>query len=363
MKKATYFLLVLCLLLVSGLAAAQTDTTDSTDDAATSGDSSTVSWLFVACENSAVIDLTGFMETGYDVYVQVFREIGTSGTPLTPVTQVSVSGDYQVSPQISYAGGEVLAFGQYATAQISIAREGSPSSTTFTGTVNDVQDGCATPTYEGVDTSTADGGLGSTGTNPAQIYSPLGGIINPNIVADLPQESIVQLGARPSLNPFFGQQRSDTAGMIFAECNRYPGSEPGLLYDTDGLTIFWSWFASTPELVEDHLREARYQIWINSQSFPAEDIIDHAARSQIQQREDGNYWVFYTIDLGDLWAPGEYSVGYRLEWANPISDGYEEFGPGTGNNFLESACDFTISKNPWGVDDPYRNPNYPYNLG
>ncbi|MAU12301.1 MAG: hypothetical protein CL607_20935 [Anaerolineaceae bacterium] len=364
MKKPILFILILTLMAFSGLVMAQDDTTDTTTST-DAGDSSSVSWYFVACETSAVVDLSGFMEAGYDIYVQIFREIGTANTALTPLTQVSVSGDYQVSPQINYTGGEILATGQFATAEIRIAREGSPETIAFSGTVNDTQDGCISPSYGSADTTTADGdsSVGLTAGELAQIYSPFGGIINSNIVSELPNESIVELGARASLNPFYGQQRSDTYGQIFAECDRYPGSEPGLLYDTDSLTIFWSWYASTPELVEDHLREARYQVWLNSENYPSQNIIDYAARSPIQQREDGNYWVFYTISLGDRWAPGEYSVGYRVEWANNISDGYEEFGPTTANNFLEGSCQFQVSGNPYGVDEPYQNPNYPLNLG
>ncbi|MCA9894023.1 MAG: hypothetical protein KC615_13635 [Anaerolineae bacterium] len=361
MKKPILIILLLASLVFSGLVAAQDTTTDTTTDV---GDSSTVAWYFVACETSAVIDLSGFMEAGYDVYVQVFREIGTNNTALTPLTQVSVSGDYQVSPLINYTSGEILATGQFATAEIRIAREGNPATIAFSGTVNDTQDGCISPSYGSVDTTIADGETsGLTAGQVAQIYSPFGGIINGNIVSELPSESIVQLGARPSLNPFFGQQRSNTYGMIFAECDRYPGSEPGLLYDTDGLTVFWSWFAKTEEQVEDHIRESRYQLWLNSESYPSQNIIQYASRSPIQQREDGNYWVFYTINLGDRWAPGEYSVGYRVEWANNISDGYEEFGPTTATNFLEGSCQFQVSGNPYGVDEPYQNPNYPLNLG
>jgi hypothetical protein len=52
-------------------------------------------------------------------------------------------------------------------------------------------------------------------------------------------EPLVKIGARSA-------QRSQTAGLIFAECDRYPLTDPGVLYDTDDLVVFWSWFAKTP---------------------------------------------------------------------------------------------------------------------
>ena len=197
MKKPILFILILTLMAFSGLVMAQDDTTDTTTST-DAGDSSSVSWYFVACETSAVVDLSGFMEAGYDIYVQIFREIGTANTALTPLTQVSVSGDYQVSPQINYTGGEILATGQFATAEIRIAREGSPETIAFSGTINDTQDGCISPSYGSADTTTADGdsSVGLTAGELAQIYSPFGGIINSNIVSELPNESIVELGAR-----------------------------------------------------------------------------------------------------------------------------------------------------------------------
>jgi len=373
-NKRNWILTLIGLLLLGNAVIAQdttgtdTDTDNGTDtETAAPGEASTINWFFVACENSAVVDLTGFMEPGFDVYVQIFRELGASGEPLTPLQQVSVSGDYQISPTLNYNNGQVLALGQFASARLSIAREGSPSNAVFTSTVDDVQDGCVTPTYDPVDTTIADedGGTAGGGDQVGQvtrIYSPFGGIINPNIVAELPPENLVQIGARPSLQPFFDRQRSETFGLIFAECDAFPGSQPGLLYDTDELTVFWSWFAETPELVEEHIRQARYQLWFNSEWYPPQNIIDEARRSEIVQREDGNYWVFYTIPLGDWFAPGEYSIGYRVEWAEPISDGFEEFGPNTANPFLENRCHFQVEKNPWGTEREYKNPNFPLNL-
>ena len=359
MNKLKTLMIILALLALSAAAQAQDTTTTTTTTAATN----TINYFFVACADRAVIDLDGNMGAGYDAYVQVFRGANGTGTPLTGLIRVSVSGNYQVSPTLTYDGGQTLATGETASARVLLARETDSSRTLFNQTVNDIQDGCANPRYGAAQVSDA-GTLvdpvtgqptGSTGAEPTGIFAPDGGIFFSGSGVPAP-EPLVQIGARASRNPVIG--RANKPGYIFAECDAFPGTEPGTLYDTDNLVVFWSWFARTPEQVQQHIEQARYQVWFNSE-FTYPQLLERIQLSPIERRSDGNYWVFYTVNLGDRFRDGKYHIGLRLYWDQAISDGYEDFGPGTDNGIIENRCHFTIEPNPFGVDVQPRNPGNP----
>ncbi len=294
---------------------------------------SNVQIFFVACENQAVINLTGSMDAGFDVFYQVFSGAGASGTALTSLRQVQVNGQYAVSEQIAYTGATVPA-GSVASVRVSIARESNPNSATYTTTVDDIQDGCANP--QNPTTTSVDAGSGVTTTAATgTIRSPFGGFINPNVAAT--PEPIVVIGARTVLV----EGRSATPGVIFAECDNFlPQAAPGLLYDNDNIVIFWSWFARTAQQVEDHIAQAQYEVSLNTAPLISVQV------SPIERRGT-NYWVFYTANIGRL-KPGRYGIEFKLSWKQAISDGYDEFGPGTDNPSQNSTCTFEIKQNPDG---------------
>lgn len=381
--KRSLLALSLLLTLLAASATAQEDTTADTTDTATEP-TSTINYFFAACEDQAVIDLDGTMEANYDIYVQVFTELNATGTPLTNLIRVPVNNTYQVSQVLPY-NNNTLALGQFGSAQISIALENDSSVTIFTDTVDDVVDGCIDPSFPSVDT--VDAGVGGTtstsgtGTTPlidpetglvvdgsldepirsSGIFTPDGGVLNE--VFGRPLEAVVQIGARPSQNSAIEGRTSDP-GLIFAECDDFAerGALPGVLYDTDSLTVFWSWFATTPELVQDHLATAQYEVVLSSdyafrQPFPFVQV------SPITEREDGNFWVFYTADLGNGFRPGDYRVDYYVTWNQAISDGIDDFGPGTATPSITSSCTFAVELNPFGVEIPRNNPTFPLQSG
>lgn len=336
--------------------------------------SSTVFFFFAACENQAVIDLNGTMESGFDVYVQVFDQVGGAGNPLTALTRVSVSGEYQVSQVLPYNEGQTLLVGQFASAVITIASETNASNVIYTDGIDDVRDTCIEPAFPSTDTFTGEGvsGGGSTplvdpvtgdiiGTgeviSSSGIFTPDGGVLNE--VFSQPQEAVVQIGARPSdINQQNLEGRVTDPGLIFAECDEYPLADPGVVWDIDNITIFWSWFAATPELVQQHIDNAEYEVYlsspyVNRQPFPNVQV------SQIVEREDGNFYVFYVANLGNGFRPGEYRVDYYLTWDAVIDDGYDLFGPGQATEFFLSSCTFDIEINPYGIQTDLNNPTIP----
>jgi len=367
MKKL--LLLVIVLLFGASFALAQDDTTEST---------STVNYFFAACENYGVIDLDGTMEAGYDLYVQVFNGFGATGDPLTTLLRVPVSNTYQVSQTLNYNNETVLALGQFASARVSIAAENDSSDELFSTVIDDAVDGCVEPAYGSTDTINADGT--STGGTPiidpvtgrvvdavegevissSGIYTPDGGVLN-EVVAER-GEAIVQIGARDSEAPISIQGRTSDPGLIFAECDAYEGAAPGTLFDTDNLTVFWSWFASTPELVREHIATAQYEVFLSS-PYANRQVFPDVMVSPVVQREDDNYWVFYVANLGDGFRPGDYRVDYYVTWERAISDGYDNFGPGTVNPGLQNTCSFEVEINPFGTETDLNNPTFPLQSG
>jgi hypothetical protein len=287
--------------------------------------------FFVACADQAVVNLSGTVEPGFDVFYQVFPAAGGGGTPITTMRRAALDGTVAFSERLPYNSGATVAEGSIASIRVIVAREDDIESSTLDTTVDDVQDGCADPQHPtgtsqdaSVPTTTVDAG--------PFIVSPFGGFLNPDL--EVTVEPIVVIGARP--RPAY---RSPTPGLVFAECTEaLPRATPGIIYDTDNVVIFWSWFASTEEQVQDHINNALYEVTLNRQPFF--DVVV----SPISKR-GANFFVFYTAQVGNL-RPGSYGVQYRVMWETAINDGYADYGPGTSNEVDTGDCQFTVSRNP-----------------
>lgn len=332
-------LILILLFLLIGVVTAQED------------GASTVQYLFTPCESQAVIDLTGNIGSGYDIYLQVFKGSGAGGEAVSDVRRVVVDGTYQVSAVIPYKN--TMAKGELATATISMASESDPTKTIYATSDTVVVQDCVEPTHPLVDTSgsqTGEGGQpGRELIDSAGIFTPSGTRLNPIYSYT---ESVVQIGARPSEKKIPG--RTENPGLIFAECAAYPKADPGVIFDTDTLYVYWSWFAKTKKQVQDHLDNSRYSVTLNGQELPPVSV------SPIQRMPGSvNYWVFYTVNLGNAWKPGDYGIAFKLEWENAISDGYDEYGPGTENFSINGGCGWKVQANPWNTEVVPQNPKSP----
>ena len=311
--------------------------------------SSTVNWFYSACGDRMVVDLQGTIEAGYDVYYQAFDLFGGRGNPISALRRVSVNGDYSLSQTVNWLGGSTRALGTPISVVFRIASENDPDDAIFEGPSDDYLGECLEPgstlTEVQVEGPSTGDMIGSSG-----VFTPDGSLLNP--IFYTPPEPLVQIGARPSENVTPG--RTANPGLIFAECADVEGADPGVLYDYDPIIVFWSWFAQTYEQVEDHLRNATYKAHLQGQPLPEWRVSDIK-----QVPGDPNWWVFYTVNLGDKWKPGTYGISFELRWLNPISDGYEEFGPGTANELIDSGCQFTIQPNPHGVPVLHEQPAIP----
>ncbi|NDJ61900.1 MAG: hypothetical protein GYB67_12290 [Chloroflexi bacterium] len=320
-------------------------TTDGTTDDAGTGTGNVVDAFFVICSDSAVINLSGTLVPSWDIYYQVFGGPGGTGAELSALRRVRVGGDFAVSDRVTYPTGTTLAVAASGSARVRVATEGNPDNIDFDFFLEDVQDGCTSeetqpqnPLIDNGETSAAGGG-GTTTTPVVQrpdgvnvsLLGPGGITLNPN----LEPEPAVFIGARPS--DIF---RSQTPGLIFAECDDFPLALPGLVYDTDPITVYWSWSARTRQQVQNHIDNAEYRVTMNTAPFP------QVIRSEIISAS-GLFWVFYSASVGNL-RPGHYEIGYQVTWNQPISNGVEDYGPGTVNVDDKGLCNFGITLNPAG---------------
>lgn len=309
--------------------------------------SSTINWFYSACEDRMVVDLHGKMQAGYDVYYQAFDLFGGNGTAITALRRVAVNGDYSTSQEVNWLGRSTRALGTPISVVFRIGRENDPDDTLFQEASDDFLGDCEVPgsTLEEDQTLGTGDIIGSSG-----VFTPDGGLLNP--IYYVPPEPLVQIGARPSDTELPG--RTANPGLIFAECADVEGADPGVLYDTDKIRIFWSWFAKTKDQVQDHINNAHYNVKLRGMPLPGIQL------SEIKQIPGSlNWWVFYTVNLGEKWEPGRYGIDFAVRWAQPISDGYEEFGPGTANELLDSGCLFVIERNPWDIVVIHENPTLP----
>lgn len=307
---------------------AQTDVTPTT-----TGPSSSVDGLLTVCADGAIVNFSGSLLSGWDIYFQLFSGNTGSGTALSGLRQVQMDGAFSFSERVAYTSGTTIAAGQSASAMVLVARESDSSVVDFDFVLTDVQDGCGAVESGTTTTASVEVGGGtataSTATSTARhILAPNGGTLNPN----LQPEPLVVIGAR--LSDHF---RSDTAGLIFAECNAFPMALPGIIYDADQITVFWSWYTRTDAQLEEHLANANYSVKLNQAPFP--NVV------QSLERRGNNSWVFFYVELGNL-APGHYEVEYRLTWDQPVNDGYDDYGPGTDNPIQANNCKFEVVRNP-----------------
>ncbi len=341
MMRVLFYLTLILLICTPAFAQDDTTTTDTAQ--------STVEAIFTACEDLAVVNLNGTMLTGFDVYFQVFSGNSIDGVALTNLRRINASGEYAFAERISYSNGQTIPSGGVGTLRVIIASASDPTSIAAEDAINDVQDGCAdaiNPLQTSADAGDPFGAAVGSTSSSRGILRPDGGILNPEV--DFESEPLVVLGPRLNFDP----RRSGDPGLVFAECDSFlPEGRPGLIYDSDNVRVFWSWFADTPQRVEENLSRAIYEVNLNG--APVQPVTRTSPRLI-----NGNYWVFFEAGIGNL-APGHYEVEFKLDWSAPIFDGYAEFGPGTVNPQVRSNCNFDVDLNPFNAAVSYSGMYFP----
>jgi hypothetical protein len=103
------------------------------------------------------------------------------------------------------------------------------------------------------------------------------------------------------------------------------------------IDIFWGWYASTRELIQQHVDNVIYDVRIDGVALT--NWRQYA--SSIRVERDGNYHIYWYVPYGPL-AAGEHKITYSVTWSQQITDGYDFFGPGTNRASESGTCTFTV---------------------
>lgn len=124
---------------------------------------------------------------------------------------------------------------------------------------------------------------------------------------------------------------------ILAYC-RQKNVNPPAVNTNDTVYVEWSWFVAREELMQQHLDNANYQVRLDG------ELLEDWERFGTELKRESGVWIIYWYyPVGQL-AAGEHKVTYLLTWDEPISDGYEDFGPGTAIETNEGNCVFTVAE-------------------
>ncbi len=127
---------------------------------------------------------------------------------------------------------------------------------------------------------------------------------------------------------------------ILAYCVK-DGVRPVSPTTDETVSIYWRWWvvASRPELMDDHLDNAYYEVYLDGQLLS--NWADYQTE-MIQDSSNSNRWtVFWYVPVGKLDA-GEHTVDFKVTWRAEITDGIDPFGPGTNTPEDTGNCTFTV---------------------
>jgi len=102
--------------------------------------------------------------------------------------------------------------------------------------------------------------------------------------------------------------------------------------------IFWSWIATTPEQMKDHLNNAIYTVKVNGQ------VLGEWAKYSSKVTPLGSKFVTYWFVPIGTPASGTYRIEYNVTWKAAVNDGTDNYGPGTDKPSETYTCSFTVSK-------------------
>lgn len=150
--------------------------------------------------------------------------------------------------------------------------------------------------------------------------------------------NMIYLWAAEASLPTMAQARDWSRINVIAYCDNLEQS-PGQILPFQSMSLVWSWYATTPELVQDHIDAAQYSISLNNTPLTGWRYL---TRTEPDAANEGLPTVYWYIPIGGYPA-GNYTVNYNLMWSEAISDGLADFGPGTATPQDIGTCRFTVS--------------------
>lgn len=140
--------------------------------------------------------------------------------------------------------------------------------------------------------------------------------------------------------PASGSATVQTAARVFALCDDLTlggGGPPTTLAAGSTIVVWWGWLASTAAHIEEHLSAATYEVRVNG------ELLANVSRYRSSiLRPTNDYAVYWYVPYDRALQSGTVQITYRVTWSRRITDGYQDFGPGTNNLVEEGSCTFTV---------------------
>lgn len=165
------------------------------------------------------------------------------------------------------------------------------------------------------------------------------GIRTPTLPPSATVSGAAPLDSTPAPVTPGGSASTQQGVNIFALCDnpalRLP--PPANLAAGSTIVVYWAWFAREEAQIQEHLSASTYEVRVDGRLLT--NI--HQYRSRIT-KPGNDYVVYWYVPFAEPLAAGEHRITYRVTWSRTITDGYENFGPGTHNLVEEGSCTFRV---------------------
>jgi len=134
-----------------------------------------------------------------------------------------------------------------------------------------------------------------------------------------------------------GNASSQEGVDVLAYCDNpiFGSPPPADLAVGSTIDVYWSWYATSMALLQDHIEAASYTVLLDGTRLNI--TFQPAPREQ----SDGRYYQYYYARSESL-ARGQHTVQYTVSWDRAISDGEGSYGPGTTRVTDTGTCTFTV---------------------
>lgn len=107
------------------------------------------------------------------------------------------------------------------------------------------------------------------------------------------------------------------------------------------VSIYWSWWVTQSELMQDHIAYADYDVQVDGRRL--ENWRQYRTEMFRDPQEDNNWTVYWYVPIGRLNA-GTHTLEYNVTWSETVNDGLRDYGPGTERESDTGSCTFTVTQ-------------------
>ncbi|MFN8373403.1 MAG: SH3 domain-containing protein [Anaerolineae bacterium] len=124
---------------------------------------------------------------------------------------------------------------------------------------------------------------------------------------------------------------------VLAYCDQAGIRPPSNLAVGSSMDVTWNWYATNMEYIQQHLDHVVYEVRVNNTLLQNWRNYDTTPTLE----DDGNYWVYWYVPV-ELTTAGQYTITYRVTWDATITDGIDNYGPGTNNAVQTGSCTVVV---------------------